>query len=275
MDSSADQPSKPIRYVAIGDSFSEGLGDDQGLAFPGWTGRLATALAGRPDRQVFYANLAIRGRLLDGVLEAQVPAALSLQPAPTLITLSAGGNNMLRPRFDVPSLLSRLAAAARVVRASGAQLVLVSPADPSARLPLGKLVQGRGNAWAEALKTFCEGEGIPFVDVSRDLHLRDAVFWAPDRLHLNAVGHQRVADLAAQVIDRAPGPAAPELQVTDRTALRAELRYYREFVVPWLRRRITGRSSGDGRAASHPDWTPVPHTICGTGTQDPSDQASE
>jgi lysophospholipase L1-like esterase len=259
MDNSTEEPSKLIRYVAIGDSFSEGLGDDEASTFPGWTGRLATALAGRSDREVFYANLAIRGRLLDGVLEAQVPAALSLEPAPTLITLSAGGNNMLRPRFDVPGLLSRLAGAARLIRASGAQLVLVSPADPSDRLPMGKLVQGRGNAWAEALKTFSEERSIPFVDVSRDSHLRDAVYWAPDRLHLNALGHQRVADLAAHVVDRADAPAPPELPVASRSALRSELRYYREFVGPWLRRRITGRSSGDGRAATHPDWTRVPN----------------
>ncbi|WNY34926.1 hypothetical protein Q9Q99_07585 [Curtobacterium flaccumfaciens] len=69
-----------IRYVAIGDSFSEGIGDAGAAPFPGWTGRLASAMAGASDAHVSYANLAVRGRLLAGVLGGQLEAALAPRP---------------------------------------------------------------------------------------------------------------------------------------------------------------------------------------------------
>lgn len=124
-----------IRYVAIGDSFSEGLGDAGVVPFPGWTGRLASGMARAHDADVRYANLAVRGRLLAGVLEDQLDAALALDPTPTLITFCAGGNDLLRPRFDARALVAPLEEAVRTVLDRGVHLTLLSPADPSARLP--------------------------------------------------------------------------------------------------------------------------------------------
>jgi len=247
----------PIRYVAVGDSFSGGVGDDGDVPFPGWTGRLASAMAARAGTTIAYANLAIRGRLLAGVLDEQIDVALALDPLPTLVTFCAGGNDMLRPRFDVPALLDRLAVAADAVAARGVRLALLSPADPTARLPLGRLVNRRGDAWAEALTGFARARHLPFVDVSRDPHLGRAEFWSEDRLHMNPLGHQRVADLALHAVADGPSPAVPAAATTARTGLPDELRYYRDHVAPWVRRRVTGRSSGDGRAASFRDWTPV------------------
>ncbi|PYY50279.1 SGNH/GDSL hydrolase family protein [Curtobacterium sp. MCBD17_023] len=248
----------PVRYVAIGDSFSEGVGDDGDVPFPGWAGRLASGLADHLSGPVSYANLAIRGRLLAGVLDEQLDAALALDPAPTLVTFCGGGNDMLRPGYDVDVLLGRLATAADAVAARGIRLALLSPADPSARLPLGKLINARGDAWAEALTGFARERGLPYVDVSRDPHLRRAEFWSEDRLHMNPLGHQRVADLALHEIAGGPTVTVPAVPDAARTSVTEELRYYRDHVVPWVRRRVTGRSSGDGRVASHGDWTPVP-----------------
>ncbi|MCA5922109.1 SGNH/GDSL hydrolase family protein [Curtobacterium oceanosedimentum] len=246
-----------IRYVAIGDSFSEGIGDAGPAPLPGWTGRLASGMAAAPDTGVSYANLAVRGRLLAGVIDGQLEAALALDPAPTLITFCAGGNDMLRPGYDVPALLALVEAAADRVAITGARLALLSPADPSARLPLGSLINRRGNAWAEALGTLARRRGLPFVDVSRDPHLRRAEFWSDDRLHMNATGHQRVAELALHAVTDAPAPVEPTDDGRSRARLGEELRYYREHVLPWVRRRVTRRSSGDGRSATFPTWTPV------------------
>ncbi|WP_228516930.1 SGNH/GDSL hydrolase family protein [Curtobacterium sp. VKM Ac-1376] len=246
-----------IRYVAIGDSFSEGIGDAGPAPFPGWTGRLASAMAGASAADVSYANLAVRGRLLAGVLDGQLEAALALDPAPTLITFCAGGNDLLRPRFDVPALAARLESAVVTVRERGIRMALLSPADPSARLPLGSLVNARGDAWADALGEIAQRHDLPFVDVSRDPHLRRAEFWSDDRLHMNATGHQRVADLALHAVMDGPAPVEPADAGTARARLGEELRYYREYVLPWVQRRITRTSSGDGRSATFPAWTPV------------------
>lgn len=247
-----------IRYVAIGDSFSEGIGDDgdgASVPFPGWTGRLATGMADQLGHAVDYANLAVRGRLLAGVLEGQLDAALALDPAPTLITFCAGGNDLLRPRFDPATLIAPLDAAVTTVLDRGVRIALLSPADPSARLPLGSLINRRGDAWAEALGALAARHGLPFVDVSRDDHLRRAEFWSADRLHMNATGHQRVADLARHAIVDGPVPAVPQGDPVGRTRFREEARYYREHVLPWVGRRVTRRSSGDGRTATFPTWT--------------------
>lgn len=253
-----------IRYVAIGDSFSEGIGDtgDGTTAgtptLPGWTGRLATGIAAlHPGAAVSYANLAVRGRLLAGVLDGQLDAALALDPAPTLLTFCAGGNDLLRPAFDPAVLIAPLQAAVERVLARGIRFALLSPADPSARLPLGALINRRGDAWADALEGLARRHDLPFVDVSRDRHLGRAEFWSEDRLHMNAAGHQRVADLALHAIEAGPLPAEPADARTAKARLPEELRYYRDHVLPWVGRRVTRRSSGDGRSATFPAWTPV------------------
>jgi lysophospholipase L1-like esterase len=243
------------RYVAIGDSFSEGVGDAGAVPFPGWTGRLASGMADHLGAPVSYANLAVRGRLLAGVLDGQLDAALALDPAPTLITFCGGGNDLLRPRFEVDQLIGRLEAAVTTVLDRGVRIALLSPADPSARLPLGSLINRRGDAWAEALGDLARRHDLPFVDVSRDDHLRRAEFWSEDRLHMNATGHQRVADLALHAVVDGPAPVVPTEAPAGRRRLREEARYYREHVLPWVGRRVTRRSSGDGRSATFPTWT--------------------
>lgn len=88
------------RYVAIGDSFTEGIGDPEPASpggHRGWADRVAEVLASQaPD--FAYANLAVRGRLLQQILDEQVDAALDLHP--DLITISAGGNDIIRPGTD-------------------------------------------------------------------------------------------------------------------------------------------------------------------------------
>jgi lysophospholipase L1-like esterase len=67
-------------FVALGDSFTEGLNDpgpDGG--FLGWADRVAAALAQQlPGFR--YANLAVRGKLLGQVVDGQVPRAAEMAP---------------------------------------------------------------------------------------------------------------------------------------------------------------------------------------------------
>ena len=92
-------------FVAIGDSFTEGLDDWLPSGYPrGWADRVAERLGdGRPDFR--YANLAIRGKRLHQIVEDQVPVAERLRP--DLITFCAGGNDILRPQCDPDSLAAR------------------------------------------------------------------------------------------------------------------------------------------------------------------------
>jgi lysophospholipase L1-like esterase len=247
-----------MHYVAIGDSFTEGVGDEQpDGSVRGWADLVAAGLAAVPGGPVHYANLAVRGRLLEPIVGEQLDAALALSPAPELLTLNGGGNDMMRPGCDEDRLVELTEQAVRRCLAAGVQLVLISGADPTDRLPLGAVVHRRGAALTARLADLAARHDIVFVDVFGDAEIRRPAYWSPDRLHLGPAGHRRVAGLvlaalghtvAAHVVD--PGP-------TGDRSMRAEARYYREHVLPWLLRRVQRRSSGAGRAGKHLDWVEV------------------
>jgi lysophospholipase L1-like esterase len=244
--------------VAIGDSFTEGLGDElPDGSVRGWADLVATGLAAVAEGPVHYANLAVRGRLLAPVVTGQLEDALALSPAPTLVTLNGGGNDMMRPRYDGTRLLRLTEQAVRRCAGAGVQLVLISGADPTDRLPLGPLVHRRGADLTARLADLADRHGLVFVDVFADPEIRRPDYWSPDRLHLGPAGHQRVAGLVlaalghtaeAHLVD--PGPAASR-------SLRAEAGWYREHVGPWLLRRVQRRPSGTGRTGKQLHWVEV------------------
>jgi lysophospholipase L1-like esterase len=252
-----------MRYAAIGDSFTEGLGDElPDGSLRGWADLVAAGLAAAQieraqTERVQYANFAIRGRLLEPIVTDQLERALSLSPVPTLVTLNGGGNDMMRRGTDTARLVGLIERAIRRCVDAGVRLVVLSGADPSARLPFGSVLRRRGEALTAATAELASRYDIEMVDVFHDADIRRAAYWSPDRLHLNAAGHQRAAGLvltalgytaAAHVVD--PGPA-------ESRRVLAEARYYREHVLPWLHRRVLGRSSGDDRTGKYVDWVPV------------------
>lgn len=249
-----------IRIVSLGDSFTEGLGD----LWPdgqerGWADRVAEGLAaGHPDEDVFYANLAIRGRLIERVIAEQLPAALALDPPPTLLTFNGGGNDMLRPGFGLARLRSLTAGVVDACVAAGVEVVILSGPVPSEHLPAGRRMLALGDALtAEVVDLVSGREGVTFVDNFSDVEARRPLYWSEDRLHMNSLGHARVAArvLGALGVDTEfPDPTgAPPL----RSGLKAELDYYRVHVLPWIGRRVRGKSSGDGRSPKYATWVRV------------------
>jgi lysophospholipase L1-like esterase len=242
-------------YVAIGDSFTEGMGDElPDGSVRGWADLVAAGLAAVSGEPVHYANLAVRGRLLEPIVTGQLETALALSPPPTLLTLNGGGNDMMRPGCDEGRLLELTERAVRRCVDAGVRTVLLSGANPTDRLPFGRVMQRRGAVLTERLADLADRYGIVLVDVFNDAEIRRPAYWSPDRLHLGPAGHQRVAALvltalehlaAAHVVD--PGPA-------DSRGVRAEARWYREHLLPWALRRLRRRSSGAGRTGKHLDW---------------------
>ncbi|MCZ2263113.1 MULTISPECIES: SGNH/GDSL hydrolase family protein [unclassified Isoptericola] len=258
------------RYVAIGDSFSEGLWDpypyDDGTPAPagtesaakqrGWADRLAGALstrrtaAGAPGME--YANLAIRGRLLRHILDEQVDVALEMQP--DLVSFVGGGNDILRPQADIDVLSARLEQGVATIRATGADVLLGTGFKAGAGLSWtrGRVGQYNANIWTIARK-----HGAHVLDLWGLDPLFDLRMWADDRIHLTPEGHRRVADAALVGLGQAPDdpdyavaldPLPPQAFVE---RARANAQWARTHVVPWVQRRIKHTSSGDGRA---PKW---------------------
>lgn len=247
-----------MRYVAVGDSFTEGVGDQMpDGSWRGWADRVATGLASATGGVIQYANLAVRGRLLEPIVTDQLDAALSMSPAPTLISLNGGGNDMLRPGVDMSRLIQLTEVAVRRCSAAGVRLILLSGADPSDRLPLGSITRRRGAMLTAAIADLAARHDAVFVDVFHDAEIRRAPYWSPDRLHLNASGHRRVAGLVLTALGHSVTAHRIDPAPAEKRQLIHEVRYYREHVLPWVHRRARGRSSGDGRTPKHPGWTAV------------------
>jgi lysophospholipase L1-like esterase len=241
------------RYVAIGDSLSEGVGD---LPWPdgtprGWTDRLAGLLT-LQHGPVEYANLSVRGYKTDQVRDHQLDRALGL--GPDLVTITAGMNDILRPRVDFDALCAGLTELVTAFKESGAEVMFVPIPDLSDISPAGSLVDVRRRRLNAIYQQLYDRFGVLPIASSEGTVFEDPRAWAPDRLHLSQVGHERLALGAADALGIAGSSewnTAFEQLALPRTFL-TEARWWWFYVLPWLNRRLRGRSSGDGRTAKLP-----------------------
>jgi lysophospholipase L1-like esterase len=252
-------------FVAIGDSFTEGLNDpDPGGGFRGWADWVAGALASqRPGFR--YANLAIRGKLLGQVVADQVPRAVEL--APDLVSLAAGGNDILCGA-DVDELAAAFEPAVATLQAAGCRVVIFTGFDPR-MFPVIRLLRGRIAAYNMHLRGIADAYGCDLVDLWSLRALKDTRAWSPDRLHFTTEGHRRVALRTCEVLGVPVAedwrmPLTPALRASGQAnrapwlaARRQDARWAREYAAPWLRRRLGGGSSGDGVPPKRPDLLPV------------------
>jgi lysophospholipase L1-like esterase len=243
------------RLVAVGDSFTEGIGDPRpNDRDRGWADRVAEALAAEvPDFR--YANLAIRGRRLAGIVEEQVPLAVDLEP--DLVTFAGGVNDALRRHWDLMVMAQHLDAGIRPLREIGAEVVIVTFGRPSSRSRLMASVEGRLAEYREVTYEIAARHQCRVVDFWDYSVFDDPRFWSEDRLHLNSVGHQRVALAVLEALGHPVGewsaPLPPVRPPTPVARIGRDVAWAGKHLAPWLGRRVTGRSSGDGVTPKRPE----------------------
>lgn len=252
------------RYVALGDSFTEGVGDtdpERPNGLRGWADRTAEALAAdaaAAGTPFGYANLAIRGRKLPAIIAEQVEPAIAL--GPDLVSIHGGGNDVLRPKVDLDALAASYDEAIGRLAASGAHVVLFTIADPGLNGVI-KVIRGRTAIFNEWVREIAERHGATLVDMWRMRGWKVAEVMDEDRLHLNAVGHQAIAIAALDALgvrhDLAPLDPVPAPLLSPREQRAQDLAWARSHLAPWVQRRVTGRSSGDGVQPKRPTLQPI------------------
>lgn len=263
-------------YVAVGDSFTEGLWDprvDDLDDLHGWADRLAQTLSRRRvdggAAPLQYANLAVRGRRLRRILAEQLPPALAMRPE--LISIVGGGIDVLRLGADPDALASQLEEAVIRARDAGCDVLLATCMDTRGGGPLLGAIRPRMALYSAHICSIARRHGCYVLDQWGLQALSDPRMWAEDRIHLSPEGHHRLSQSALVGLGlepedpdwAAPLPAADVVPPVDR--LREHGAWLRRDVAPWVTRGLRGRSTGDGRtgkrprlAAVEPDGTMVP-----------------
>jgi len=250
------EPSTPAqtrqwrRYVALGDSLTEGLCDPgTDGALRGWADRLALLLSARGG--IHYANLAVRSRRVRDVHGEQLARARELRP--DLVSILIGANDLVKSHADVPALAARVDETVRVLREDGADVLLVTPFLPDRRA--AGLFSARFAAFAVRLAETAARHGAILLDTDLHPSLAARPNWGEDLVHLGSRGHRFLAYCAGDLLGvphaETLGALDAVLHEVDATT---KATWWREHALPWVWRRMRGRVAGDGRVAKHDDY---------------------
>jgi lysophospholipase L1-like esterase len=244
------------RYVAIGDSQTEGLwdgDDDKGLR--GFADRLAEIVDGHYPG-LTYANLAVRGRRIRDLLDEQLPQALALQP--DLVTVCIGMNDVTRPGLHFDDALAELDDLYAQLSLSGATVVTTTFPDIAQVIPIGRILAARIVRINAEIRRAADWYDFRLVDLYNAPSMTNPDTWSADRVHGSAKGHALFAAAAAEALNL-PGSnhdwaemGGPPGRQTLRSKAYSQALWTQNMLMPWLWRHVRGRSVGDGRGPRRP-----------------------
>ena len=253
------------RYVAIGDSSTEGLEDPDGQGgYRGWADRLAETIASAQPEPLDYANLGVRRLRLAEIRSTQLDAAMAMQP--DLLSIFGGANDLLTVACDFDGIRVDLAAIFSEARSRDCTVVTFTMPDPFSVNPFGRRLRGRMLHFNDIIREEATRYGVLVMDFEHYPVAQDPRLFSEDRLHANQLGHERVAAALAWRlgIERADDSWAdpfpddpPRLRTRDQIAEDAQ--WARRYFAPWLGKGIR-RVPHPGIPAKRPVLTRVPTT---------------
>lgn len=234
---------RPLRFVALGDSLTQGVGDPVERGWRGWAALLAAGLAAC-EGEVRFHNVAVSGAQTSDVLKLQLPEALELRP--DLASVIVGVNDTLRCTFDIRAVAARLDEIYGACARQGTQLLTACLPDPGAMLglpgALARPLARRQHAVNAVVHVLSERYGAVHLHLAEDEWVADRTLWSADRLHPGERGHRLVAArfhalLAARGLAAGRPPSCePRLPAPTRSA---SLLWPATAGTGWVARRCT------------------------------------
>jgi len=182
-----------LRFAALGDSVTYGLGDILHIGSRGWARILADAIA--QEHEVSFCNSARAGALVADVCNHQLAQALAHRPQ--LASLIVGLNDTMRSTWDPVRIREDLLHCAERLTLQGAVLMTVGFHDHTRvfRLPrlIGRPMRARIDRLNEVYDEIHERYGSIHVDLAAHPGVYDREFWSVDRLHPSELGHRALA----------------------------------------------------------------------------------
>jgi len=186
------------RYVAIGDSSTEGLEDPDGAGgYRGWANRLAERVA-QAQGGLLYANLGVRSKRSRDIREEQLEAALAMKP--DLATVFAGSNDILERHFNAGRLRAELECMMGALVGGKAVVLTFTLPDLTGVMPIGRFLAPRVRVMNNSIREAAASTGARLIDFAAYPVGSDPRLWSQDRFHVNAEGHARIAAALAQAL---------------------------------------------------------------------------
>ncbi|MFJ9776059.1 SGNH/GDSL hydrolase family protein [Kitasatospora sp. NPDC101157] len=232
-----------LRFVALGDSLTEGVGDQVNDRWRGWAAVLARSLA--PEgRTVDFTNLAYSGALTADLTSHQLPAALARRPQ--LAAVLAGGNDTLRTGFDIRRTTLELDATLGELTGHGALLLTACLPDPGTLLrlpsPLARPLARRMRAVNTVVHALTERHRALHLHLAELPWCAQRGLLSVDRLHPSAEGHHLIARRFHELLSTAGHPLGPPPAVEPADpppSLAADLWWMATKGTRWLAARST------------------------------------
>ncbi|MFJ2580388.1 SGNH/GDSL hydrolase family protein [Kitasatospora aureofaciens] len=205
-----DAVGEPVRFVALGDSLTEGVGDPVADGWRGWAAVLARSLA--PEGTgVEFTNLARSGALTVDLTTSQLPAALAQRPQ--LAAVVVGGNDTLRAGFDIRRTTLELDATLGELSAHGSQLLTACLPDPGTLLrlpaPLARPLARRMRAVNTVVHALTARHRAVHLHVAELPWCEERRLLSVDRLHPSAEGHRLIARHFHELLAAGGRPLGP------------------------------------------------------------------